>query len=76
MNLHGESIKFLLKAVDKVGRVDPVKKYLDPNYKDRMRMLKDEAENTSKKYWPKKMKDGGMTCRGKGAAIKGANYKG
>jgi hypothetical protein len=24
----------------------------------------------------KKMASGGMTCRGKGAAIKGANYKG
>lgn len=76
MSLLGSKAKLFLKVADKFGRVDPVKKYLDPDYKDRMRMLKDEAENSSKKYLPKKMKEGGMTCRGKGAAIKGANYKG
>jgi len=75
MSLLGSKAKLFLQVAEKVGRTNPMKKY-DPYHKPTMRALQEEAENSSKKYLPKKMKHGGMTCRGKGAATKGANYKG
>lgn len=38
--------------------------------------MKDKKKNADKPQVSKKMAHDGMTCRGKGAAIKGANYKG